>query len=400
MPPIAITARKLFTPLEEIDDAVLVVEDHVIRAVGSRSEVSVPSHAKIFDAGDRIIAPGYVEIHVHGAAGHDVMEATPQAFSSIARALARHGTTSFLPTTVTASKKALLNALTGIGTLIHSWKTLHENTKEALAEPLGIHMEGPFISSERRGVHPENNLQTPSVKLFQEFLDSSRESVRILTIAPELNGAAELQSYAIGRGIKVAIGHSDATYAIARMAIDSGASHAVHTFNAMRPFNHRETGIIGAVLTDDRILAEVIADGVHVSEPALRLLLRAKGSAGIILVTDGISATGQGPGKFQLGEMEVFVAAEPNTRCLVCRSGEGILAGSVLTQDIAVQNMVATSGATLRDAVRMATWNPAKLLGIEAQKGCLRPGADADAVLLNLDGSLAGTMTRGATNFI
>jgi len=200
-------------------------------------------------------------------------------------------------------------------------------------------------------------------------------------------------------GLVAALGHTDATYQQARAAIDRGACHAVHVFNAMRPFAHRDPGILGAVLTDDRVVAEVIADGVHVSAPALRLLLRCKTPSRIALVTDGVSATGMGPGRYFLGEIEILVGDDSHTGQLACRNNEGKLAGSVLTQDRAVRNLMRLTGTSLCDAVRMASWNPAQLAGVSDRKGCLRPGADADLVVLEPNGTVVGVMARGVANF-
>ena len=405
---IAIAARKLFTPLEEIVDGVVVIKDHAIRSVGSRETTAVPEGARMVELGDKILAPGFIDIHIHGGGGHDVMEATPEALEAVARLAVRHGTTSFLPTTLTAPAPALLRALEGIGSLIHSWPrrghTSTKSTAEFLAEPLGIHLEGPFLCEQRRGVHPLVHLQQPSVELFRHLMDASGNTLRVLTLAPELRGAMDLQKYALQMGVKVALGHSDATFGEAERAIQAGASHAVHTFNGMRAFTHRETGIVGALLTDDRVQCEVITDGVHVSFVALRMLLRAKGVPGILLVSDAVSATGMGPGRYPLGEADIFVErlAEDATGAgsLVCRNSEGKLAGSVLTQDVAIRNMMAFTGVTLREAVTMATWNPARLLGLEHRKGCLQPGADADLVVLEPDGTVAGAMVHGVGNFL
>ena len=261
---------------------------------------------------------------------------------------------------------------------------------------MGIHLEGPFLSAECRGAHPLKHLQKPFLPLLQQFLEAAGGFLRVLTLAPEVEGALEIEEHAIQSGVKVALGHSNATYRQAEKAIDGGAFHAVHVFNAMRPFEHRESGILGAILTDDRVQAEVIADGVHVSAPALRLLVRAKGASRILLVTDGVSATGMDPGRYRLGEMEILVEDDPLAGFPTCRNAEGKLAGSVLTQDRAVQNMVAFTGVTLCEAVRMASLNPAQLLGLEHRKGCLQPGADADLVVLEPNGMVAGVMARGA----
>jgi len=405
---LALTAAQIITPLELIEDGIVLIEDRAIRAVGPRREMAVPPGARTVELGDKILAPGFVDVHIHGSAGHDVMEATPEALEAVAGFVLQHGTTSFVPTTLSAPLEVLLRSLEGLRATIRAWKKPAPSStasKALLAEPLGIHLEGPFLSVECRGVHPRESLQPPSRALFEQMLAAAGDAVRILTLAPELEGASELQASAMQAGVRVAIGHSNASYEQAMRAIDSGAAHAVHVFNAMRPFTHRDPGILGAILTDDRILAEVIADGVHVSAPALRVLLRSKGVQRVALVTDGVSATGMPPGRYHLGEMEivvaeVLVAEAPRTGQLACRNREGRLAGSVLTQDRAVQNMMRFAGVTLREAVLMATYVPAQLAGVADRKGSLRPGFDADLVVLSPDGTVLGAMAGGAGNFL
>jgi N-acetylglucosamine-6-phosphate deacetylase len=393
---LALASRQLFTPLESIEDPIVLIEDGVIRDLGHRESVSVPPGARLVELGERIIAPGFIDVHIHGGAGHDVMEGTREAVEAVARSVFEHGTTSFLPTTLSAAPEVLTKSLQGLRSVLACWTGL----AESMAEPLGMHLEGPFISADRRGAHPRETLHNPSISLFQQFLDAAGDSLRILTLAPELEGAAELQQYAMQHGVRVALGHSNASYEQAIRAIDAGATHAVHVFNAMRPFAHRDPGILGAVLTDDRVRAEVIADGVHVDPAGLRLLVRAKGVSRTVLVTDAVSATGMCPGQYFLGGMEIILGDDPRTGLPCCRNREGALAGSVLTQDRAVRNMVAMAGVTLHEAVRMASYNPARLLGIEQRKGWLREGADADLVLLNPDATVAGAMVRGHANFL
>ena len=419
---LALAAAQIITPLELIEDGIVLVQDQIIRAVGPRREVAVPPGVRTIDLGDKILAPGFVDVHIHGAAGHDVMEATPEALEAVAAFVLQHGTTSFVPTTLSAPLEVLLRSLEGLNATIRFWKKSSSGAapRALLAEPLGIHLEGPFLSAECRGVHPREHLQRPSLALFEQMLAAAEGSVRILTLAPELEGAAELQAAAMRSGVRVAVGHSNASYEQAMRAINAGAAHAVHVFNAMRPFAHRDPGILGAILTDDRVVAEVIADGVHVSEPALRLLLRSKGPSRVALVTDGVSATGMSPGRwvqastpvprqarmpvppgqFLLGGMEIFVAADPRTGQLACRNCEGKLAGSVLTQDRAIQNMMRLTGVSLREAVLMATSVPAQLAGVAERKGCLRPGADADFVVLDSGGVVVGAMVGGVANFL
>ncbi len=394
---LALQAKQIFTPLEALADGVILIEDETIRAVGPRQELTLPSGVRVVDLGERIIAPGMVDVHIHGGAGSDVMEATPEALDAVSKHLLEGGTTSFLPTTLTAPLEKLKRSAGDLRSVIGKWREVNGGPR---AEPLGIHLEGPFLSPDCRGAHTEAHLLVPSITLFDQIYDAGGEALKILTMAPELPGAPELQAHAAARGLRVAIGHSNATYEEARRAIDAGAGHAVHVFNAMRRFTHRDPGILGAVLTDDRVMAEVIADGVHVSAPALELLVRAKGVANTVLVTDAVSATGMSPGRYRLGEMEIVLEDDPVTGLLSCRNGEGVLAGSVLTLDRAVRNMISMAGVGLRDAVRMATWNPARLVGLEGRKGVLRAGADADLMLLHRDGTLAGAMARGRANFL
>jgi N-acetylglucosamine-6-phosphate deacetylase len=380
----AIYASRILTPHEEILDSVIVVEDGKITQMGHRDEVRIPDDSEHCAAGDKIVIPGFVDVHIHGAGGHDVMEGTDEALAGVARTLARHGTTSFLATTVTASPDDICRSVEGIA----RYMSVQYETDQARAEVLGVHFEGPFISSARRGVHPKEWVQLPSAELLERFLRAASGNARILTIAPELLGAVPCIEAARNAGLVVAMGHTDATYEQARAAIARGVHHAVHVYNAMRPFSHRDSGVIGAVLTTPDVTAELIADGVHVEEAAMRILLQAKGAGCVILVSDGISATGMPDGKYKLGKFEVTVSDG------VCRNTEGKLAGSTLTLDRALRNVVGM-GFPLSDAVRMLTSNPAKLLGLEFKKGALRVGADADIVLLDRDLQVTNVWARG-----
>jgi N-acetylglucosamine-6-phosphate deacetylase len=375
---------RALTPSTEILDAAILFRDGVIDSVGPRSGVTLPAGVREISAKDQIAAPGFLDIHIHGAGGHDVMEGTEDALRAVSKTVATHGTTSYLATTVTADPQAICKGSEGIARYI----AIQHEGDDSRAEVLGVHFEGPFLSPARRGVHPSEWLRLPSADLLQKFVDSAAGYAQLLTIAPELLGAIPCIDAARKSGLVVGIGHTDATYEQTRAAIARGAHHAVHVYNAMRPFSHRDSGVIGAVLTSPEVTAELIADGVHVDETAMRLLLQAKGAAGVILISDGISATGMPDGTYHLGSMEVTVSGG------VCRNAEGRLAGSTLTLDRALRNIV-NLGASLADALRMLTLNPAKLLGIEFKKGVLHAGADADIVLLDESLNLRRVWTRG-----
>ncbi len=382
----AIYADRALTPLEEIADPVIVVEDRRIAAIGHRDSIHVPRGAREIRAPGKIVVPGFVDVHIHGAGGHDVMEAYPDALETAARTAARFGTTSFVATTVTAALDRTCRSLEGIAQFIHAQTAPDQEI--AAAEILGIHFEGPFISRARRGVHPDEWIVEPSIPSLRRMLSAAAGCAKILTLAPELPGSLDLVDAARAEGLVVALGHTDATFEEAQAAIHRGARHAVHVFNAMRPFSHRETGVLGAVLTSNDVTTELIADGVHVDPAAMRLLLAAKGAARVVLVSDATSAAGMPDGVYRLGTFEVTVAGG------VCRDIHGRLAGSTLTLDRALRNVIAL-GVPLADAIRMLTLNPTTLLGLERTKGVLIPGADADLVLLSPDLHIAGVMTRG-----
>ena len=384
MTTILLHAGRALTPTGEISDAGILLREDVIEAIGPREGMRLPAGAQEITATDKTAIPGFVDVHIHGAGGHDVMEGSTEALGAVTRMVARHGTTSFVATTVTASPEDTVRGVEGIARYIADQ---HE-TEDARAEVLGIHFEGPFISPLRRGVHPPEWLKLPSAELLEKFLQAAAGNAQILTIAPELLGAMPCIDAARKAGMVVALGHTDATYEQARAAIAHGVRHAVHVYNAMRPFSHRDSGVIGAVLTSTEVSAELIADGVHVEDAAMKVLLQAKGPAHMILISDGISATGMPDGKYVLGKFEVTVSGG------VCRNAEGKLAGSTLTLDRALRNIVAL-GVPLADAVRMLTLNPAALLGIEFKKGALRTGADADVVLLDESLHVARVWARG-----
>jgi N-acetylglucosamine-6-phosphate deacetylase len=388
---IALCANHLYTPQDEVSDPLVLIEDGLISAVSSRTRREIPGKARIIDlseeSGDAILAPGFVDIHVHGGAGVDVMRGATDELSRLHRFLTSHGVTGYFPTTVAAPLDETCRSLERLAEVIERTATLTGGDGEALARPLGIHLEGPFLSHKRRGVHPPEYLIEPTVAIFERLWQAARGQVRMMTIAPELPGALAVISEAARRGVCVSIGHSDATLEAARAGVRAGARHATHTFNAMRPLDHRDPGIVGAVLSDDAVTADLIADGIHVAPEVVKIILLAKRVERSVLITDATAAAGMPDGTYQLGPLQVQVK---DGKCTV----DGRLAGSVLTMDRAVRNVTQFAGWGLRDAVRAATLNAARVVGFERQ-GRIAPGAEANFVVLSADGQVKKTIVRG-----
>ena len=382
----AFTARRLYTPVEEIPDALLIVEDGRISEVSSRSRTELPANTTLVDFGDAILAPGFFDIHIHGGAGLDVMRAASTELPRLGKFLSTHGVTSYFPTTVAAPLDATYAALERLANAIGAPPDTNGDLVQA--RPLGIHLEGPFLSHKRRGVHPPEYLVTPTVEIFDRLWQAARGHVRMMTIAPEIPGALEVIAEAARRNVCVSIGHSDAELPIAKEAVRVGAHHATHTFNAMRPLDHRDPGIIGEVLSDDHISADVIADGIHVSPEVVKVFLQAKGHDRAVLITDAISATGMPDGRYQLGPIQVDVK---DGKC----TSNGSLAGSVLTMDRAVRNVTKFSNWSLREAVRAATLNPAQAVTMSENHGVLARGANADFVVMSPAGEVLKTIVAG-----
>ena len=390
---IVLCAKRLYTPQEEIKDPLLFIEDGLISAVSARAQQEIPKNATVIDLvkdglADAILAPGFVDIHMHGGAGLDVMRATPGELPHLNQFLTTHGVTGYFPTTVAAPLDQTCRALERLAHAIEASQSSPAANGDAVqARPLGIHLEGPFLSHKRRGVHPPEYLVEPTLAIFESLWQAARGQVRMMTIAPELPGALEVIAEAARRKVCVSIGHSDAVLEDALAGVRAGARHATHTFNAMRPLDHRDPGILAEVLTDDQLSADIIVDGIHVAPEVVQIFLREKGLERSVLITDATAAAGMPDGTYQLGPIQVEVKDGKCTK-------DGNLAGSVLTMDRAVRNVTRFAGWTLQDAVRAATLNATRAVGL-AQHGHLSPGAEANIVVLNGDGEVKKTMVRG-----
>lgn len=388
---IVLSAHRLFTPQQEIQKPLVFIEDGIISSISSREQKEIPRHAEVVDLTkdfpDAVLAPGFVDIHMHGGAGLDVMRASSGELPRLSHFLTTHGVTGYFPTTVAAPLDQTCAALARLADAIEAAQnsTSSNGTVEAL--PLGIHLEGPFLSHQRRGVHPPEYLVEPTLQVFDRLWQAARGHVRMMTIAPELPGALEVIAEAARRKVLVSIGHSDATLEAARDGVKAGARHGTHTFNAMRPLDHREPGILAEVLTDNHVTADIIVDGIHVAPEVVQLFLRAKGIDNAVLITDATAAAGMPDGAYHLGPLQVEVK---DGRCTM----DGKLAGSVLTMDLAVRNVTQFAGWSLQDAVRAATLNPSRAASL-GHHGQLTPGAEANLVVLSSAGEIRKTFVRG-----
>ena len=377
-----LTAERLWDGTRLIDLPVVEIEDGRIASIHSRAEGELPFKASVVDFPGATLASAFFDIHIHGAMGHDVMEATPEALDAVGSFLAQHGTGSYLPTTVTAPLDSTLRALTGLA------KLLKRPPIAGRATPVGIHLEGPFLSHTKRGVQPAEHLLTPDIATFDRLFEAAEGQIRLMTLAPELPGAVELTAHATARGVRVSLGHSNATAAETQAAIRAGAVSATHTFNAMRALTAREPGILGAVLTSDSLYAELICDGIHVAPEMVKLWWRTKGAQRGILVTDAMSAAGMPDGEYRLGDFTVQVA---DGRAI---SG-GVLAGSVLTLDRALTNFIQFSGAPLEEVLRLLTVNPAAMLSVGDAVAAVAVGQAANLVAVDRSGKVVGSVVNG-----
>lgn len=366
----------VITPREEIADGFVAIEAGKIRHVGRWTEDRCD---RLLDFRGFYVAPGLVDIHVHGGGGHDAMD--PEGIEGLSEFLARGGVTSYLPTTHTAPHERIMEAVEAIG------RGVRGGVNGAI--PLGIHMEGPYINPEMSGAQNADHVRPPDIGEIAEIYEASRGSLKVVTLAPEMEGGLDAIRWLASNGVVPAAGHTDATHGAMVDAIDAGLSHASHLFNRMRGFHHREPGAAGAALADDRVTVELVADGFHLHPTTLRLASRLKGPDKTVLVSDSIPPTGLSEGEYDFGGFRITVSGG---RSLL---ESGRLAGSIITLGDAVRNMVRLAGSSVQDAVEMASTTPARIAGVSKAKGRLSPGMDADITILDGDLSPALTMVGG-----
>jgi N-acetylglucosamine-6-phosphate deacetylase len=367
-----------------LDDATLLVEQGRITEISAQPAVQ-KLHTRRLDARGNLIVPGLIDVHVHGGRGYDVMDGTVEAVDGLAVHLAAHGVTGFLATTVTASQADTLAAAAVVRKA--------RRRRSPGARLLGMHIEGPYLNPLRPGAQDIAHIRLPSIDEMKQVIAASGDCVRLVTLAPELAGASDLVHYLRQCGIIASMGHSDATYEQAMAALDAGFTHVTHIFNAMRPFHHRDPGIIGAALLDPRVMIEVIADGLHVHPAAARLVLQARGTSGVELITDAICAAGLPYGCYRMGGQDVCTSDKG------ARTAGGVLAGSLITMETALRNIVAWTGLPLCQATAMTSLNQARELGLDGHTGSLEVGKDADLVVCTPTFDVLATMVGGRMVF-
>jgi N-acetylglucosamine-6-phosphate deacetylase len=360
----AIVNGTVYTPDEVITAGVVLIKGHTVTAVGSADTVSVPLHAELVEADGMAVVPGLIDVHIHGLMGHDGMGS---GLAHVIRALPTFGVTTFAPTTLTFPRGEILAGLEAMAEIL--------DAPPLGAQCLGIHLEGPFLSPARPGMVTPDWFEPLTWEGFQVVQQAARGYICMLTFAPEVGEAMDCIPRLVEAGVVPAIGHSDATYEQVAQAVRWGLSHATHTFNAMRPFHHREPGVVGAVMYFDEIVAQLIADGVHVHPAAMAILLRLKGLDRVALVSDAAPMAGLPDGEYEWEHKLVFV------RDGSCRLADGTIAGAHALLDTGVRNLVRLVGLPLEQALVPATRVPARVLGL--RKGRLAPGYDADVVLLD-----------------
>ena len=362
--------------LDKIEKGSLLIENGIIKEINP----SETNDSNSIDCNGLYVSPGFVDVHIHGAGGHDTMDGTFEAINEISKTICKYGTTSFTPTTMTMSANDILKSMTSIK------KAKLEGTDGAIV--LGAHLEGPFISPSAIGAQNPNFLIAPSFENFKSMTGDAMDSVVSITMAPEVAGAKELASQLTDMGIRCSIGHTKATYEEAIEGIKCGFCHSTHLFNAMTGFTHREPGVVGATFDSD-ITTETISDGIHISYPSLRIAYKQKGTDKTLLVTDAMCACGMPDGTYALGGQPVTVKNG------AARLENGALAGSVLTLNKAVKNILDNSEYQLYEIIKMASYNGAKFCKVDDKKGQIKENFDADLVIFDENIDVKMTIVGG-----
>ncbi|OIJ12845.1 N-acetylglucosamine-6-phosphate deacetylase [Anaerobacillus arseniciselenatis] len=382
-----ITNINIITETTTIPSGFLQVKNGKIARVGRMSDYPTETEVEQFKFSPRFtLIPGMIDIHIHGGNGSDVMDGTHSALANIAKSLPKEGVTSFLATTMTHRSNK-------IETTLKNTASYMKKQSGCEAEILGIHLEGPFISSHKAGAQPSNYILKPNVPLFKKWRNLADVTIKVVTVAPEVENGIEFIKQLNELGVIISIGHSDANYQHVERAIEAGATHVTHLYNALSGMHHRDPGVVGAALANDELFVELIVDGIHVHPEIVKLTYKAKQANQIILITDAIRATGLKDGCYELGGQSVnLIDGQPLL-------ADGTLAGSTLTMNEAIKNMISYTGCSLQEIVVMTSENPAKRLNVFQRKGSIKEGKDADLVVLNDQKDVIMTVCRGEVTY-
>jgi len=379
----------IIIPQETIEGGSVLMEGDRIAAVGRSSEVSIPEGAEVKDFGGKFICPGFIDVHVQGAGGCDVLDSSYDAINAISKTLAKFGTTSFLATTVI--KDAQQQKQGGKISQPHL-----ESVVEAMekgvdgARVLGTHLESPFINKNKRGMIQEENVTSPDMDFLKKIYDITGDSLKMMTMAPELDGNLGLISWLKEKGIVVSIGHTLADYQQALKGIEAGITHATHVFNAMPSIHHRDPGCLLPCLIDEGLTVQLIADGAHIHPAIVKMILKLKSIKGIALITDSMSVTGAPDSTHIYDGQEYFVKEDGQVVY-----SDGTLIGTALTLNKIIKNMQTFTGIGLKEAVSMATITPARILGLDDTLGSLESGKDADIVVMDEECNVELVISKG-----
>jgi len=370
---------KVVTPVKSIENGALLADGGKIEAVGPVEAVPCPAGAEKIDAGGKYLVPGLIEMQLNGGFGND-FTADPSTIWTVAGDLAQFGITTFLPTVITSS----------IPNTAKARKVVTEGKPAGYkgCNPLGLHLEGPFLNPEKKGAHNPDYICTAKAENIEGW--SPDGGVRLVTLAPEMPDALEAIRVLAKRGVVVSAGHTQATYEESMAGFDAGITYGTHLFNAMPALHHRKPGLPGALLYDERVTVGVIVDGVHVHPSLIKVIWEAIGPKRMNAVTDALAAMGLPPGsKCRLGDFDVIVTEK------VCTLADGTISGAVISLDRGLRNLIEFAGCTLGEALETMTTTPARCLGMEGRIGCLEPGAQADMVLLTSDYMVDSTFAGG-----
>ncbi|WP_108671607.1 N-acetylglucosamine-6-phosphate deacetylase [Peribacillus acanthi] len=363
-----------------ISNGFIYIQNGKLLAV-SQSELDFKTDEEISLPAGLKIVPGFIDIHIHGANGADAMDGTEKSLKTMSSFLPSEGTTSFLPTTMTQSPEEIETALR----CIHQFS----NSDYDGAEIIGVHLEGPFINPSKRGAQPDTHIKQPDLDLFMKWQEASGNTIKLITLAPEMEGALPVIQELCRNGVCVSIGHSDATYEEVVAGIEVGASHVTHFFNGMSGLHHREPGVVGAGLLRKELTVELICDGIHFNQDLIHLVLQSKGLDRIVLITDSMRAKGLKDGQYELGGQAVYVNDNKATL------KDGTLAGSIVSMMDCIRLVHSVTNLPFEDIIKLATHNPAKQIGMFDRKGSISQGKDADLVVLNDQLDIVMTICRG-----